>query len=54
MELSFLVSVMGTFTVVATYYWVGRPEPAAGLTNIWQAGPMPTLQPRFWSNEWIP
>ena len=27
MEIQFLIGVMGTFTVVATYYWVGRSEP---------------------------
>jgi hypothetical protein len=54
MDVSFLVSVMGTLTVVATYYWVGRPEPMSELTHAWQVGPLPTLQPRFWSNEWVP
>jgi hypothetical protein len=54
MDISFLVSVMGTLTVVATYYWVGRPEPASVLPQLWQAGPLPRLQPPFWSNEWIP
>jgi hypothetical protein len=54
MDVSFLVSVMGTLTVVATYFWVGRPEPMTALTQAWQAGPISALQPRFWSNEWIP
>ncbi len=26
MEVQFLIGVMGTFTVVATYYWVGREK----------------------------
>jgi hypothetical protein len=29
MEVQFLIGVMGTFTVVATYYWVGRDKPIA-------------------------
>jgi len=27
MEVQFLIGVMGTLTVVATYYWVGRSKP---------------------------
>lgn len=27
MEVQLLIGVMGTLSVVATYYWVGRPEP---------------------------
>ena len=26
MEVQFLIGVMGTITVVATYFWVGRSE----------------------------
>jgi hypothetical protein len=26
MEIQFLIGVMGTITVVATYYWVGRSK----------------------------
>jgi hypothetical protein len=29
MEVQFLIGVMGTFTVVATYYWVGREKQVA-------------------------
>jgi hypothetical protein len=29
MEVQFLIGVMGTFTVVATYYWVGRDKQVA-------------------------
>ena len=54
MDVSFLISVMGTLTVVTTYYWVGRPEAIVALPQTWQSGPVPSLQPRFWSNEWIP
>ena len=54
MDLSFLVSVMGTLTVVTIYYWVGRAEPMKALTNAWQVGPVAALQPRYWSNEWVP
>ncbi len=27
MELQFLIGIMGTLTVVTTYFWVGRAEP---------------------------
>ncbi len=27
MEVQLLIGVMGTLTVVATYFWVGRPKP---------------------------
>ena len=31
MEVQFLIGVMGTFTVVATYYWVGRESKSGQL-----------------------
>lgn len=34
MEVQFLIGVMGTFTVVATYFWVGRDKPAAATFEI--------------------
>jgi hypothetical protein len=38
MEVDFLIGVMGTLTVVAVYFWVGRSKPNAidvfpGLAN---------------------
>jgi hypothetical protein len=29
MEVQFLIGVMGTFTVIAVYFWVGRSKPGA-------------------------
>jgi hypothetical protein len=33
MEVQFLIGIMGTFTVVATYYWVGRTKPLEAETR---------------------
>ena len=54
MEVPFLTSVMGTLTVVATYYWAGRREPLQPKKYDWQASSSPICScPPYWSNEWI-
>jgi hypothetical protein len=54
MEVPFLTSVMGTLTVVATYYWAGRSAPSPAKKEDWQTSPSPVrLCPPYWSNEWI-
>ncbi len=34
MEVQLLIGVMGTLTVVATYFWVGRFKPHFGRNGI--------------------
>jgi hypothetical protein len=54
MEVQFLTSVMGTITVVATYYWAGRPSltPVQKQNSPSSAAPIRVCPP-YWSNEWI-
>jgi hypothetical protein len=33
MEVQLLIGVMGTLTVVAVYFWIGRPKPAGAETK---------------------
>jgi hypothetical protein len=54
MDVPFLTSVMGTLTVVATYYWAGRPDITPAKKVDWQTSLSATRQcPPYWSNEWI-
>jgi hypothetical protein len=53
MEVPFLTSVMGTITVVATYYWAGRPDPTPPKKMDWESLPSIRNTPPYWSNEWI-
>ena len=54
MELPFLTSVMGTLTVVATYYWAGRsPLPPAKKMGWQDTSSQIRSCPPYWSNEWI-
>jgi hypothetical protein len=55
MEVPFLTSLMGTITVVATYYWAGRPTPATPPKNVEKPATVPpaSSSPPYWSNEWI-
>jgi hypothetical protein len=34
MEVQLLIGVMGTLTVVATYFWVGRSKPIAPANDV--------------------
>jgi hypothetical protein len=54
MDVPFLTSVMGTLTVVATYYWAGRPDIRVIKRLNWQANvPSARPSPPYWSNEWV-
>jgi len=53
MELPFLTSVMGTLTVVATYYWAGRSDPMPEKKEECKVSPPERAYPPYWSNEWI-
>jgi hypothetical protein len=55
MEIPFLTSLMGTLTVIATYYWVVRSEIAPPKSFAWDTGlaPLNMSPPPYWSNEWI-
>ena len=54
MEVPFLTSVMGTLTVVATYYWAGRSAPRPAKKEDWKQVLLQFgLCPPYWSNEWI-
>jgi hypothetical protein len=53
MEVQFLTSVMGTITIVATYYWAGRPSlTPPKKQNLLSSEPARACPP-YWSNEWI-
>src|SRR5438128_2367577 len=53
-DVPFLTSVMGTLTVVATYYWAGRSNlpPAKKVDCQGTSSPIRSCPP-YWSNEWI-
>jgi hypothetical protein len=34
MEIQVLIGVMGTFTVIAIYFWLGRTKPASPAKDV--------------------